>query len=197
MPEVTRDYPRSPEAAGSEQQKSSPSPDLNDSNSRVQTTGTPAPCRYPQAGLPAHCPRTGAYAVDVAAFEALALPALSPPPPSAAARRSVVVIDEVGRMELHSAAFQAAVTRLLASPAEAVVFGALTAPIYGHRVPFCDAIAAHGRVSVDRITQKTRDAVREALQRRLKMAVARGGAEGGRVGVGRAGPGKGSAPSGL
>lgn len=109
--------------------------------------------------------------MDVAAFEALALPALSPPPPSAAARRSVVVIDEVGRMELHSAAFQAAVTRLLASPAEAVVFGALTAPIYGHRVPFCDAIAAHGRVSVDRITQKTRDAVREALQRRLLREV--------------------------
>ena len=106
-----------------------------------------------------------ADSVDVASFEALALPSITCPEERLASgdgSNAVIIIDEIGRMELHSVAFQAAISRLLASP-EARVVGAITAPIYGHRVPFCDEVAAHSHVCVQRITQKTRDAVREGM----------------------------------
>jgi nucleoside-triphosphatase len=110
-------------------------------------------------GLPASAPRTGAYSVDVTSFESLALPSMACPEKG---EDVVLVIDEIGRMELHSEAFQQAVRRLLSAPWARVV-GAITSPIYGHRVPFCDDVAAQPQVSVRRITQKTRDAVREEL----------------------------------
>ena len=53
-------------------------------------------------------PRVGRYGVDLAALERVALPALREPGAS-----GVVVVDELGRMELASAAFRAAVVELL------------------------------------------------------------------------------------
>jgi len=53
-------------------------------------------------------PRIGRYGVDLKAFERVALPALGDPQADC-----VVVIDEVGKMELASAAFRGAVQRLL------------------------------------------------------------------------------------
>ena len=108
-------------------------------------------------GLPSSYPKTGAYSVDVASFEALALPSIEN-----AVIPTVHVIDEVGRMELHSAAFQAAVRRLLSDPSSRVI-GAITAPIYGHRVAFCDEIAEADGVCVRKITQKTRGGVRDDM----------------------------------
>src|ERR671934_145721 len=53
-------------------------------------------------------PRVGRYGVDLRTFERVALPALR-----AAGRDAVVVVDELGKMELASAAFREAVTDLL------------------------------------------------------------------------------------
>jgi nucleoside-triphosphatase THEP1 len=53
-------------------------------------------------------PRVGRYGVDLAAFERVALPALGDSGPG-----GVVVVDELGRMELASAAFCETVVELL------------------------------------------------------------------------------------
>ena len=53
--------------------------------------------------------KTGAYGVDVASFEKIALPLLA----QGEGQPRIVVIDEVGRMEMHSAAFADTVRALL------------------------------------------------------------------------------------
>jgi nucleoside-triphosphatase len=102
-------------------------------------------------------PKTGKYSVDVSAFEALALPTLDDDDEP----RTVYVLDEIGRMELHSSKFTARVEALLRRGV--LMIGAITAPIYGHRVPFCDRVGATRGVAVHKLTAKTRDAVTEAL----------------------------------
>lgn len=54
--------------------------------------------------------RVGRYGVDLESFERVALPALAPQ------EAELVVIDELGRMECFSAAFQQAATRALEGP---------------------------------------------------------------------------------
>lgn len=104
-------------------------------------------------------PKCGQYAVDVDAFERLALPTLG----DDANGDVVYVLDEIGRMELRSAAFAGRVEALLKRGVKLV--GAVTAPIYGHRVPFCDRVAATPGVGVRKLTSKTRDAVTAELAR--------------------------------
>jgi hypothetical protein len=58
-------------------------------------------------------PGVGKYGVDVVAFERLAVPALAVP-------ARVVVIDELGKVELASAAFRETVRDLFARPVEVV-----------------------------------------------------------------------------
>jgi nucleoside-triphosphatase len=53
--------------------------------------------------------RVGRYGVDISLFEAMALPALE----RALREKELIVIDEIGRMELFSKAFQEMVTRIL------------------------------------------------------------------------------------
>ena len=119
-----------------------------------------------KSGLPASYAKTGAYSVDVTSFEECALPTIAVPDAG-----EIIIIDEVGRMELHSIAFQAAVRKLLVSQTRVV--GAITAPIYGHRVPFCDEVVAQPQVRVvEKLTQKTRDRVREEMLREA-LALAR------------------------
>ncbi len=113
-------------------------------------------------GGPAAHPKTGQYSVDVASFEKLALPTIAPP---ASQEDVVLVLDEIGRMELHSAAFAARVEELLKRGTRLV--GAITAPIYGHRVAFCDAVSASRGVEVHRLTAKVRDEVVSTLEARL------------------------------
>ena len=112
-------------------------------------------------GGPAAHPKTGQYSVDVASFETLALPTIEPP----AGQEVVLVLDEIGRMELHSAAFAARVEELLKRGTRLI--GAITAPIYGHRVAFCDAVSASRGVEVHRLTAKVRDEVVSALEAQL------------------------------
>ena len=109
-----------------------------------------------KSGLPSGLPKTGTYSVDVASFEKIALPTLQHQ------QDSVIVVDEIGRMELHSHAFQRALEALCENPSSYVI-GAVTAPIYGHRVPFCDAISAQPFVCVHKITPKSRDSVKQEV----------------------------------
>jgi nucleoside-triphosphatase len=114
-----------------------------------------------ESGVLAHVdlpgpPRVGKYGVDLAALERLALPALASPPP-----RGVVVIDELGKMELASEAFRAAVARLFDEPVP------LVATIHVARHPFTDALRRRPDVDLVRVTAGNRDALPRELAARL------------------------------
>jgi nucleoside-triphosphatase len=113
-------------------------------------------------GGPASHPRTGAYSVDVASFERLALPTLQAP------AGVLLVVDEVGRMELHSERFRDRILEL-ADDGSTRVFGAVTAPIYGHRVLFCDDLTAREEVRVTKIMKSNRGEVAEAIAAMLVL----------------------------
>ncbi|GMI15342.1 hypothetical protein TrVE_jg10034 [Triparma verrucosa] len=119
-----------------------------------------------KSGLPKNSPKTGSYSVAVDKFEALALPTLIPRTEDG--KKCLIIIDEIGRMELHSNAFKSSIESLLKNHTEVIVFGAVTATIYGHRVPFCDMVTEDDRVVVRRIKKNTRDEVREDMEARLR-----------------------------
>lgn len=100
-------------------------------------------------------PRVGRYGVDVAAFERIALPAMR------AAAGAVVVIDELGKMELSSAAFREGVAALLDREV------ALVATVHAYRHPFTDALKRRPDVEVIRVTEGNREALPERLAARL------------------------------
>jgi nucleoside-triphosphatase len=102
-------------------------------------------------GLPGP-PRVGRYGVDLAAFERVALPALGDPGPG-----GVVVVDELGRMELASAAFRAAVVELLGRDV------AVVATVHQGRDRFTEALRRRPDIRVVRVTEATRDALPEQL----------------------------------
>jgi nucleoside-triphosphatase len=107
-------------------------------------------------------PRVGRYGVDLAAFERVALPALHTP-----GAGGVVVVDELGKMELASAAFCAAVVELLGRD-EAVV---ATVHLARHR--FTDALKDRPDVQVIQVTEGNRDDLPRRLMDRL-VATPRG-----------------------
>jgi nucleoside-triphosphatase len=106
-------------------------------------------------GLPGP-PRVGRYGVDLAAFERVALSALGDPE-----RGGVVVVDELGKMELASAAFRAAVVGLFGRDVAVVA----TVQLVRHR--FTDALKRRPDIRVVRVTEATRDALPERLMQRL------------------------------
>jgi nucleoside-triphosphatase len=101
-------------------------------------------------------PRVGRYGVDLAAFERVALPALGDPGPG-----GVVVADELGKMELASAAFRATVVELLGRDV------AVVATVHQTRDRFTDALKRRPDIRVVRVTEATRDALPEQLMGRL------------------------------
>lgn len=108
-------------------------------------------------------PRVGRYGVDLAALERLAIPAIDP-----AQADAVVVLDELGKMELASAAFREAAARLFASPSTVI------ATVHVHRHPFTDELKARPGIEVIEVTGRTRDGVPAVLARRLGLQPARG-----------------------
>jgi nucleoside-triphosphatase len=112
-------------------------------------------------GLPGP-PRVGKYGIDLAGFERLALPALAPTP-----RGGVVLIDELGKMELASEAFRAAVSRL-----EQPVALVATVHVAGH--PFTDALKRRPDAELVRVTVRSRGDLPERLAARLGIDTARG-----------------------
>jgi nucleoside-triphosphatase len=118
-----------------------------------------------QRGVLAHVelpgpPRVGRYGVDLSAFERVALPAMAAPQPV-----GVVVVDELGRMELASAAFRDAMTELLGREV------AVVATVHVHRHPFTDALKRRSDLRVIRVTERSRDALPERLAAELVAAV--------------------------
>ena len=101
-------------------------------------------------------PRVGRYGVDLAALERVALPALREP-----GAGGVVVVDELGRMELASAAFCETVVELLGRDVAVVA----TVQLARHR--FTDALKRRPDIRVIRVTEATRDALPERLMERL------------------------------
>ena len=91
-------------------------------------------------------PSVGRYRVDVAAFERLALPAMR----RADDLDGIVVIDELGRMELASAAFVNAVGELF----ERDVALCATVHVFGH--PFTDELKRHPDVQRIEVTPENR-----------------------------------------
>ena len=102
-------------------------------------------------------PRVGKYAVDLEALDRIGVPAIR----RAIAAGAVVVVDEIGRMELASEAFRAAVAEALAS--EAPILGTILAGPH----PWADRIKRDPRVTVLEVTLATRDALPAELARRL------------------------------
>jgi nucleoside-triphosphatase len=101
-------------------------------------------------------PRVGKYGVDLAGFERLVLPALASTP-----QGGVVLIDELGKMELASDAFRAAVTRLLEQPV------ALVATVHAARHPYTDALKRRPAVELVPVTVRSRNVLPERLAARL------------------------------
>ena len=101
-------------------------------------------------------PRVGRYGVDLAAFERVALPALGTPRTG-----GVVVVDELGKMELASAAFRDAVTELLGRDV------AVVATVHRARHRLTDALRRRPDIRVIRVTEATRDALPQQLMEYL------------------------------
>ena len=98
-------------------------------------------------------PRVGRYGVDLAAFERVVLPALGDPGPG-----GVVVVDELGKMELASAAFCETVVELLGRDV------AVVATVHLARHWFTDALKRRPDIRVVRVTEATRDGLPERLK---------------------------------
>lgn len=94
-------------------------------------------------------PHVGKYGVDVAALDRIGVPAIH----DAVRRRALVVIDEIGRMEMTSAAFRLAVEAALASGVP--VLGTILRPSH----PWAETIKRHDAVRLIEVTPANRHAV--------------------------------------
>jgi nucleoside-triphosphatase len=102
-------------------------------------------------------PRVGKYGVDVGALDRVGVPAVR----EAARAGQLVVIDEIGKMELASAAFRLVVEEALRGPAP--VLGTILAGPH----PWADRIKADPAVTLVPVTLANRDGLPGELVRRL------------------------------
>ena len=102
--------------------------------------------------------KTGAYGVDVASFESIALPQLS-----VTGDLQIVIIDEIGRMEMHSKEFGCRVEALLGAD-NVYLVGSVAAPRYGHTVPLAEQIKARDDVTVIHMKKSTREEARQTAE---------------------------------
>lgn len=109
--------------------------------------------------------RVGRFGVDVAAFERVALPALR----RAQERGGVVIVDELGRMELASAPFVAAVDAVLAGCLPVVA----TVQVSEH--PVTDALKRRADIKRITVSEANRDQLPVQLCRRVMGSAGLGG----------------------
>jgi nucleoside-triphosphatase len=102
-------------------------------------------------------PSVGRYGVDVREFERLALPTLRVP-------ADTILIDELGKMELASTAFRAAVADLVERDTPVV------ATVHAFRHPFTDALKARPDAEVVHLSRQNRDELPRLLAQRLRAA---------------------------
>jgi nucleoside-triphosphatase len=91
-------------------------------------------------------PCVGKYGVELDAIETLAIPSLRRP-----REDGVVIVDELGKMELASEPFQAAVRELFDSSVSIV------ATVQAGRYPFTDALKRRPDTQVLQVTRQNRD----------------------------------------
>jgi nucleoside-triphosphatase len=101
-------------------------------------------------------PRVGKYGVDIDTFERTALPSIERPP-----RGGVVLIDELGKMELASAAFRDAVSRLLDASVD------LVTTVHVFRDPFTEVLKRRPDVERVVVTHANRNELPLELADRL------------------------------
>jgi len=106
-------------------------------------------------------PRVGRYRVDIASFEAVGVRALE----AATREADLIVVDEIGKMELCSPRFVAALEEAVRSPK----------PILGTILlrphPWIDGIKRRPMVELYRLTKRNREYLKDALLARLRSEV--------------------------
>jgi len=117
----------------------------------------------PGKGVPA----VGNYVVDVADFERVALDVLGRDADGGHRRPDVTVVDEVGKMELHSVDFLPTVHRAMEDEST-TVFGTIPMPRYGRTVPAVEAVRDDPRVAVVHVRRDNRDAAAVAVVKALR-----------------------------
>ncbi len=104
--------------------------------------------RGPLARAGAPGPRVGRYGVDLASFESLAVEALEK---GLANPEALLVIDEIGKMELLSAAFVQVLERAFRSP------NPILGTVLSGSHPVADGIRGLPRVQIVRVTWENRE----------------------------------------
>jgi nucleoside-triphosphatase len=102
-------------------------------------------------------PRVGRYGVNLEAFEALALPAIS----WRSGEQRVFLVDELGKMELASEPFGAAVSVLFAEPV------AVVATVQQKPHPFVTRLKRRSEVKTFQLTAATRERLPSEIAARL------------------------------
>jgi nucleoside-triphosphatase len=116
--------------------------------------GERAPLAHVQLSGP---PRVGRYGVDLASFEALALPALG----RSSGGRRVFLVDELGKMELASEPFRAAVSELFTEPV------AVVATVQQKPHPFVTRLKRRSEVKTLQLTAANRERLPSEIAARL------------------------------
>ena len=105
--------------------------------------------------------RVGRYGVDLAALDRVGVPAIE----AAVASGAIVVIDEIGKMELLSNAFQRAV--ISAIHRHRLIVGAIMQAPH----PFADELKQQPDTVLFELTEANRDEVRAGLEMQLRAAL--------------------------
>uniref|UniRef100_A0A6N2LRB9 AAA+ ATPase domain-containing protein n=1 Tax=Salix viminalis TaxID=40686 RepID=A0A6N2LRB9_SALVM len=105
-------------------------------------------------------PTVGKYKVDIASFEAVALPELQIKEDT-----DLFIIDEVGKMELFSSSFFPAVLKVLES--NIPLFASIPIPKLGRDIPAVARLRNHPGAKIFTLSPSNRDAVREQIYTQL------------------------------
>eukprot|EP00947_MAST-08B_sp_MAST-8B-sp1_P001169 g1169.t1 len=104
--------------------------------------------------------KTGAYNVSPKALDEVALPTLRDQD------ADIILIDEIGRMEMHSEKFKTLIVEMLHDDSVAL-FGSVACVRYGHKVPLAEDVKKHPRCTVRNIKKSTREEVAAAMEAQL------------------------------
>ncbi len=115
--------------------------------------------------------KTGQYFVDPEPLDTVGVDSISH---SSKVGKSLYVIDEIGRMEMHSTKFKSRIVEMLEDN-DCVVIGTVAAPRYGHVVPLAETVKANRRVNVYHIKKSTRDEVCARFQEDVLQYLQRSG----------------------
>lgn len=105
-------------------------------------------------------PTVGKYKVDIASFEALALPELQIKEDT-----DLFIIDEVGKMELFSSPFFPAVLKVLES--NIPLLASIPIPKFGRDIPAVARLRDHPGAKIFTLSPGNRDAVKEQIYTQL------------------------------